>query len=350
MSKFAQKLNHVICASLLKDKTKKSSIKHSNILYFRNKKSNPVSKLSNYNNLIYNNIINPTSKTVINPYTDTSNQHKKIQSNIDNKNITKYISKYLNSASLCDNISTNPKIDTRNKINKSKYIPKPNRINNSYSKNKNSILSFRKTSHSVANIIKLIEHSEINSKSMLNTSSSSKSVKNIKLSHKLNNARVENKIIRQIELMKGQNKEIKTKNILINKPPRTLNTDVCKFNSKEYCSLLPTTRIINSHRIIKNFENKNFNNVLINFDDIKSNDNFYKANKSCNFNKNLNFVCPNNHHKVGKKNHSLFNYIGFRNNKPLSIFDKSNNRTFYVKGNFFEYNRKKYISSNNKFY
>ena len=352
MSKFTQKLNCLIYSSLFKDRTKKSSMNNSNILYFRNKKSNPIPKLSNYNNLLYNNIVNPTSKTVINPYSDINNQPKKIKSKIDNNNLTKYISKLLISTSQQNNKNINSKINMRKTSHKSKYIPKPNSSNTSYSKNKSSNPLFRKSSYSVTRLIKYIKNTE-NNKSMLNTSSSSISIKNIKLSHRLNNGRVENKIIKQIELIKGENKEKKIKNILINRPPRTLNSDVCKFNSKEYCSLLPSTRLINSHRMVKNYENKNknINNAMVNFDEIKSNDNFYRMNRSCYSKTNYSFYCSNNNKSavVTKKNRSCFNYNDHSNNKSTSIFDKMNNNSFYLRGNFFGYENK-HASSNNNFY
>lgn len=345
MLKFTQRLNNIINSTLINDKKSPLHHNHNNKVFFRNSNSKPIQKIQNNNYFLHENIIYTGSKTVINSYNECIPQ-KNIHSNIENKNLNKVISAYTKSSSSNKNKNFDyifSKIDTPN------YMNSPKIHSPSYQHNNKRIPSFKPNiSYSAINLKKILENNEIN-RSLLNTSTSSKSVRKIK-NRKINN-RVENKIIKQIELIKGENKENKIKNILINKPPRTLNTDICKFNSKEYCSLLPSNRIIKSQRSNK-FEYKNNNNIFKrNIDDDKLFNVHNRSNKSNNIVKKMNFYYPNNYMKMNTKV-KLNNEFNYNNNydKSESIFDKLNKEYTYDKSSIFKYEEGRHTSSNSIFY
>jgi len=79
--------------------------------------------------------------------------------------------------------------------------------------------------------------------------------------------RVENKIIKKIELIENQNKENKVKNLLINRPPRMLNNDNYKFNINDYSYFMPSSRYKDSKNI-KDVKKNSYKNNFLNLDNL----------------------------------------------------------------------------------
>lgn len=99
------------------------------------------------------------------------------------------------------------------------------------------------------------------------------------------NNKIKNKIIKMEQEYSLKNQ----KNSLINRPPRTLNSQLFQFNKNEFKLISPTLYAINSSRIRESIKKDKINNHFYKKIDYSFNSNKNKKNIEKNFNENNNF-------------------------------------------------------------
>lgn len=105
------------------------------------------------------------------------------------------------------------------------------------------------------------------------------------LEEKYNNSRISKKLKKQMMFIENECiREGDSKNVLINKPPRLLNTQLHRFDSKDYRCSSPIIRAINCNKVKREFRKKP--KILAERNSYKNNNNFSGIYSSNVFNSN----------------------------------------------------------------